>query len=80
LEYIIVYIIKGDLYTMEYSKDIILSIGNERVVNRKGQADNKFINSIKKHRIIATVILLCGILILLDFILINNFIILLQEI
>lgn len=65
---------------MEYSKDIILEMGNERVISKKGQVNNKFINTIKKHRIVATIVTLCGILIILDFILIHNFIILLQGI
>lgn len=68
---------------MEYSKDIILGI-NYKEVNKKGQAQatskkEKLKNFIKKHKVIATISLLCGILIVLDYILVNNFIILLQK-
>lgn len=67
---------------MEYSKDVILGVKYLGEV-KKGQADKKektkkFINLIKKHKVIATMCLLCGILIVLDYILVHNFIILLQ--
>lgn len=67
---------------MEYSKDIILGI-NYAEVEKKGQAytdkkQKKIINFIKKHKVIATMSVLCGILIVLDYILVHNFVLLLQ--
>lgn len=60
---------------MEYSKDIILNIkySNEKL----GQARK---NLLKKSRVIATISIICGILIILDCILVFNFIELLQTI
>lgn len=68
---------------MEYSKDIILGI-NYLGSEEKGQANifkntKKMANFIKKHKLIATMSLFCGILMILDFILVNNFIMLLQK-
>ena len=63
---------------MEYSKDIILGI-NYANINVEGQAKRKSVlNFIKKHKVVATISILCGILILLDCILVWNFISLLQ--
>ena len=64
---------------MEYSKDIILGINytegkNGQVVKRR----TNLLNLVKEHKIVATISVLCGILILLDCILVCNFIKLLQ--
>lgn len=68
---------------MEYSKDIILGInyvGNgadgQANIAKKGK---KLSNFIKKHKLIATMSLFCGILMVLDCILVHNFIMLLQK-
>lgn len=60
---------------MEYSKDII--IGVNYTIKQGGQANikyNKFIKLLKKHKLIATILTICGILMILDFILVHNFI------
>lgn len=77
---------------MEYSKDIILGINYADV--KKGQAikggkknsrsrivfgNKKFMNLIKRHKVVATISMICGILIILDCILVHNFVILLQS-
>ncbi|MGN1327171.1 MAG: hypothetical protein ACI4VQ_03755 [Clostridia bacterium] len=67
---------------MEYSKDIILGI-NYLETEEKGQANTskgrkKITDFIKKHKLIATMSLFCGILMVLDCILVHNFIMLLQ--
>lgn len=66
---------------MEYSKDIILGI-NYVEVEKEGQANKikgkKLLNFLKRHKVIATMTLLCGILIVLDYVLVHNFVILLQ--
>lgn len=66
---------------MEYSKDIILGI-NYVEVGKEGQADKikgkKLLNFVKKHKVIATMTFLCGILIVLDYVLVHNFVMLLQ--
>ena len=67
---------------MEYSKDIILGFEYANIT-KKGQAKTKrkekFIRLIKTHRFIATISVFCGILIILDYMLIYNFITLLQN-
>lgn len=65
---------------MKYSKDIILGINCSKL-NNKGQArkrNKKILALFKKHKFIATISIICGILIVLDYILVHNFIILLQ--
>ena len=50
-------------------------------LNNKGQArkrNKKILALFKKHKFIATISIICGILIVLDYILVHNFIILLQ--
>ena len=64
---------------MEYSKDIILNMDYSRK-EKSGQANNKTTNLWKKHKVIATISIICGILIVLDCILVYNFIELLQTI
>ncbi len=76
---------------MEYSKDIILGINYAEV--KRGQAigkENKnlktriiqinkvIVDLVKKHKVIATMSLLCVILMILDCILVHNFAVLLQ--
>lgn len=76
---------------MEYSKDIILGINYAEI--KKGQAvevrkknlrgkiaenNKKFMNLIKRHKVIATISIICGILMILDYILVHRFIMLLQ--
>ena len=71
--------IRGILY-MEYSKDIILGIKYPET-RKKGQAEQcnkKMFNFLKKHKGIATISIICGILMILDCILVHNFIVLLQ--
>lgn len=66
---------------MEYSKDIILRINYPKVKNN-GQAitrKQKILNLWKKHKLIATISTICGILIVLDCVLVYNFMILLQN-
>lgn len=66
---------------MEYSKDIILRISYPEI-KTKGQAvtkTQKILNLWKKHKLIATISTICGILIVLDCILVHNFVILLQS-
>ena len=62
---------------MEYSKDIILNIGTSK---KEGQVQINFIKFLKKYKLMATVVFLCGILIVLDFILVHNFIVVLKKI
>ena len=65
---------------MEYSKDIILRINYPRK-EKSVQAcakEKKITNLWKKHKVIATISTICGILIVLDCILVYNFIELLQ--
>lgn len=65
---------------MEYSKDIILRIKYPESI-KKGQAEqgNKKIRKLlKKHKLVATISAICGILMILDCILVHNFIVLLQ--
>lgn len=76
---------------MEYSKDIILGINYAEV--KRGQAieggkknlrskivdgNKKIMNLVKRHKVIATISIICGILMVLDYILVHNFIELLQ--
>lgn len=76
---------------MEYSKDIILGINYANT--KRGQAINegkknlrskiveynrKTINLIKRHKVVATISIICGILMVLDYILVHNFIVILQ--
>ena len=66
---------------MEYSKDIIINAYSSK--KERGQAkikESKIIKLYKKHKIIATMCAICGILILLDCILVYNFVELLQTI
>ena len=67
---------------MEYSKDIILGVKYVNI-SKKGQANvkrrDKIMKLIKKHKFIATISTFCGILIMLDYMLIYNFITLLQK-
>lgn len=64
---------------MEYSKDIVLNTkfteGEENVEKAKG----KFINGIKKHKIMTLIIVSCGALIVMDYMLVHCFIELLQR-
>ena len=68
---------------MEYSKDIILGVEYVNI-SKKGQADikikDKILKLLKKHKFIATISLFCGILIILDYMLIYNFMYLLKQI
>lgn len=64
---------------MEYSKDIVLGIN---CVGENGQAKfrkGKFLNFIKKYKIIATISVFCGILIMLDCVLMYGFVHMLQN-
>lgn len=79
-----IYVLLTNIYKpggciMEYSKDIILEIGGEDRVGKKGHAKNNFIKFAEKHKAVATIALLCGILIVLDLVMISNFIVLLQN-
>lgn len=64
---------------MEYSKDIILNTNftgsEEKVEKGKG----KFINGIKKHKIMTLIIVSCGTLIAMDYLLVHSFIEILQR-
>lgn len=65
---------------MEYSKDIILNVDypeskKEVQACRKGK---KIAKILKKHKVIATISGICGILMVLDCVLVYNFIKLLQ--
>lgn len=65
---------------MEYLRNINLNVINIRI-KKLGQArlkDKKTINLIKKHKIIATITIICGILIILDCVLVHKFFMLLQ--
>lgn len=62
---------------MEYSKDIILGInymGGQACKNKEG----RLIKIIKKHKLLATISIICGILIVLDYVLVHNFMVTLQ--
>lgn len=76
---------------MEYSKDIILGINYAEV--KKGQAmkagkknlrskvensNKKFMNLIKRHKVVGTISIICGLLMILDYVLVHGFIMLLQ--
>lgn len=76
---------------MEYSKDIILGINYAEV--KKGQAmkagkknlrskvensNKKFMNLIKRHKVVGTISIICGLLMILDYVLVHRFIMLLQ--
>ena len=67
---------------MEYSKDIILSINypRKKKIGQANEKKKKIINLWKKHKVIATISIICGILIVLDCKLVYNFIELLQTI
>ena len=65
---------------MEYSKDVILGIKYPENI-KKGQAEQcnkKMVNFFKKHKVVATISIICGILMILDCILVHNFMVLLQ--
>lgn len=66
---------------MEYSKDIILRIDYPKVKNsgQVGKKKEKVLKLWKKHKVIATISTICGILIVLDCVLVHNFMILLQN-
>lgn len=62
---------------MEYSKDIIIGVnylGGQAGKNKEGG----FIELIKKHKLLATISIICGILIVLDYVLVHNFMVTLQ--
>ena len=64
---------------MEYSKDIVLGIN---YVGKSGQANLErriFVDFWKKYRILATISFFCGILIVLDCMLMYSFIQILQN-
>ncbi len=76
---------------MEYSKDIILGINyadvkvGQAVKNEKKSLKNimqscngKLLSLIKRHKLIATISVICGILMVMDYILVYNFMVLLQ--
>ena len=64
---------------MEYSKDIVIGVRYVNI-NSKGQAEKKErFKLIRKHKLISTIIFLCGMLIILDGVLIYNFIQILQN-
>ena len=62
---------------MEYSKDIILGVnylGGQASKDKEG----RFVKLIKKHNLLATISIICGILIVLDYVLVHNFMVTLQ--
>lgn len=76
---------------MEYSKDIILGINYAEV--KRGQAvkigkknlrskiaenNKRLMDLIKRHKVVVTISIICGILMVLDYILVHNFIVILQ--
>lgn len=65
---------------MGYLRKINLNVNNIRI-RKVGQADlksKKIMILIKKHKIIATITIICGILIILDCVLVHMFFMLLQ--
>ena len=67
-------------FYMEYSKDIILDIigAESKKVGQASKKNKKVLKLLKNHKGIATISIICGILIILDYILVHNFIMLLQ--
>lgn len=62
---------------MEYSKDIILGV-NYLGGQASKEKEGRFVKLIKKHKLLATISIICGILIGLDYVLVHNFMVTLQ--
>ena len=65
---------------MEYSKDIILDTTFTNSEKNVENSKKKFINCIKKHKIMTLIVVSCGALIAMDYMLVNSFIEILQKI
>ena len=64
---------------MEYTKDIVLSV-NYGQARKERKKFSKLINMILNHKIIITIFFITVIMIILDFILIKNFVEILNKI
>jgi hypothetical protein len=66
---------------MEYSKDIVLDFDYKNTSEEKKiKKQSKLLKLLKKHKFVATISALCGILMILDYVFVCNFITLLQKI